>query len=80
MRSLRASWAELASTSRSDPSGDPGRAARIQQEAFKRNLIIELGGRGGSVLRFLPPLIVGESEIDQIAEGIAAACVAVGEG
>jgi diaminobutyrate-2-oxoglutarate transaminase len=62
------------------PVPDPGRAARIQQEAFKRNLIIELGGRGGSVLRFLPPLIVGESEIDQIAEGIAAACVAVGEG
>jgi diaminobutyrate-2-oxoglutarate transaminase len=62
------------------PVPDHERAARIQQEAFKRCLIIEIGGRSGSVLRFLPPLIVGESEIDRIAEGISAACAAAREG
>ena len=40
------------------------RAARIQQEALKRGLIIELGGRNGCVIRFLPPLIAEKEHID----------------
>ncbi|MCM3747846.1 aspartate aminotransferase family protein [Paenibacillus pasadenensis] len=46
----------------------PELAREIQQQCLKRGLILELGGRHGSVVRFLPPLIVTEQQIDQIAE------------
>lgn len=46
----------------------PELAREIQQQCLKRGLILELGGRHGSVVRFLPPLIVTEQEIDKIAE------------
>jgi diaminobutyrate-2-oxoglutarate transaminase len=42
-------------------------ALAIQQAALKRGLIIEVGGRFGSTIRFLPPLIVTEQEIEVIA-------------
>jgi diaminobutyrate-2-oxoglutarate transaminase len=45
----------------------PALARQIQHECLRRGLIVELGGRGGSVVRFLPPLIVTSSEIDEIA-------------
>lgn len=45
---------------------DPIKAKRIQQECFRRGLILELGGRYGSVIRFLPPLIITKEQIDQI--------------
>jgi diaminobutyrate-2-oxoglutarate transaminase len=38
-------------------------ASAIQQECFQRGLILEVGGRHGSVVRFLPPLIVTESQL-----------------
>ncbi|MGE7765350.1 aspartate aminotransferase family protein [Peribacillus sp. NPDC096540] len=38
-------------------------ASTIQQECFQRGLILEVGGRHGSVVRFLPPLIVMESQL-----------------
>lgn len=41
-------------------------ACRIQAECLKRGLIVELGGREGCVVRFLPPLIVTADEIDLI--------------
>jgi diaminobutyrate-2-oxoglutarate transaminase len=41
-------------------------ACRIQTECLKRGLIVELGGRQGSVVRFLPSLIVATDEIDRI--------------
>ncbi|NOT12939.1 MAG: aminotransferase class III-fold pyridoxal phosphate-dependent enzyme, partial [Methylococcaceae bacterium] len=41
-------------------------ACRIQTECLKRGLIVELGGRQGSVVRFLPSLIVTANEIDLI--------------
>jgi diaminobutyrate-2-oxoglutarate transaminase len=41
-------------------------ACRIQTECLKRGLIVELGGRQGSVVRFLPSLIVTADEIDRI--------------
>lgn len=43
-------------------------ARRIQAACLERGLILELGGRQGSVVRFLPPLIVTAEDIDIIAE------------
>jgi diaminobutyrate-2-oxoglutarate transaminase len=45
----------------------PSTAARIQSESLRRGLILELGGRYASVVRFLPPLIVSSEQIDDIA-------------
>jgi len=49
-------------------------AARVQAGCFRRGMIIEKGGRHGAVLRFLPPLVVSDAEIDQ-ACGIFEAAV-----
>ncbi len=46
----------------------PELAKQIQQECFKRGLILELGGRFGSVVRFLPPLLITEEQVDHICE------------
>jgi diaminobutyrate-2-oxoglutarate transaminase len=46
----------------------PTLAGQIQAECLRRGLILELGGRHGSVVRFLPPLIVTPEQIDTIAE------------
>ncbi len=43
---------------------DPELAATIQRSALEHGLIIEKGGRQGAVLRFLPPLIISEVQID----------------
>lgn len=48
-------------------AADSARAVRIQEECLRRGLIIELGGRKNSVARFLPPLIVTQGEIEEIA-------------
>jgi len=58
------------------PLHDGFRARRIQKECFQRGLILETGGRHGSVLRFLPPLIVTAAEVDAIGDIVAAACAA----
>lgn len=50
------------------PPADPGRAGRLQQECLKRGLILELGGRFGAVMRFLPPLIITAEQVDAISE------------
>ncbi len=50
----------------------PAIAQRIQAECLRRGLILELGGRFGSIVRFLPPLIVTAEEIDNISEIFAA--------
>lgn len=42
-------------------------AAAVQAECFDRGLIIELGGRGSATARFLPPLIVSNGQVDEIA-------------
>lgn len=42
-------------------------ARRIQAECLARGLVLELGGRQGSVARFLPPLIVTAAQVDEIA-------------
>ena len=43
-------------------------AAAVRAECLDRGLIIELGGRESATARFLPPLVVSEAQIDDIAE------------
>lgn len=50
------------------PPTAPALASAIQTECLRRGLIIELGGRHGSVIRFLPPLIITERQIDHVLE------------
>jgi diaminobutyrate-2-oxoglutarate transaminase len=52
-------------------------ASALQLACIRRGLIVELGGRDGSTMRFLPPLIITEHEIDHVAEIVDAACRAV---
>jgi diaminobutyrate-2-oxoglutarate transaminase len=51
----------------------PMMARQIQAECMRRGLILELGGRHNSVIRFLPPLIVTAEQIDSICEIFQAA-------
>ncbi|UTV28809.1 pyridoxal phosphate-dependent class III aminotransferase [Photobacterium atrarenae] len=47
-----------------EPEADPELTVNIQRAALERGLIIEKGGRQGSVLRFLPPLIISYEQLD----------------
>jgi diaminobutyrate-2-oxoglutarate transaminase len=47
---------------------DPALARSLQQHCLRLGVILELGGRHGAVVRFLPPLIITPAEIDQVAE------------
>ena len=54
-----------------DPlTGEPNTEAAlaVQRTALDRGLIFELGGRGGAVLRMLPPLNVTRETLDQAFE------------
>jgi diaminobutyrate-2-oxoglutarate transaminase len=46
---------------------DEGLAVAIQRECFERGLVVERGGRKGATVRFLPPLVITESEVDEVA-------------
>lgn len=58
---------ELVDPSTQDANGLPKRSselcAQTQKECLNRGLVIEVGGRGGTVLRPLPPLIATDSEL-----------------
>ena len=45
--------------------GYPELARLIQRECLQRGLILELGGRHGCTVRFLPPLTITDNELDQ---------------
>ncbi|OLQ90186.1 aminotransferase class III [Vibrio panuliri] len=47
-----------------EPASDGELTLRIQRAALERGLIVEKGGRDGSVIRFLPPLIISFEQID----------------
>lgn len=49
------------------PPVAPTLSRAIQRECLRRGLILELGGRHGAVVRFLPPLIITAEEIDTVA-------------
>jgi diaminobutyrate-2-oxoglutarate transaminase len=55
----------------------PRIATAVQREALRRGLIIEPGGRHGSVVRLLPPLTITEEQaeavLDRFADAVAAA-------
>ncbi|WP_248796643.1 aspartate aminotransferase family protein [Pseudomonas sp. MWU13-2105] len=63
-----------------DAQGHPPAFARlaplIQRECLKRGLILELGGRHGAVVRFLPPLVISAAQIDEVARIFGAALAA----
>lgn len=43
-------------------------AAKLQKRCFENGLILEKGGRSGSVLRFLPPLTISYDELISVIE------------
>ncbi|WP_191832702.1 aspartate aminotransferase family protein [Pseudomonas fluorescens] len=49
------------------PVACPQLAPLVQRECLKRGLILELGGRQGAVVRFLPPLVITAEQIDEVA-------------
>ncbi|WSS24582.1 diaminobutyrate--2-oxoglutarate transaminase [Streptomyces sp. NBC_01190] len=51
----------------------PRLAARVQQEALRRGLIVELGGRHASVVRLLPPLTITDEQAEAVLERLASA-------
>lgn len=55
------------------PLANPELAARIQRRCFQKGLILEVGGRHSSVVRFLPPLIITETQVDSVADIFAEA-------
>lgn len=56
------------------PAANPKLAAALQRACLRHGLIIEVGGRHGSVLRFLPPLIITEQEIAHVLDIFHVAC------
>lgn len=54
-----------------------GIASALQHECLRRGLIVELGGRYGSTIRFLPPLIITPSQIDEVVQIFATAVATV---
>ncbi|MDH0300190.1 MULTISPECIES: aspartate aminotransferase family protein [unclassified Pseudomonas] len=48
-------------------------APKVQRECLRRGLILELGGRHGAVVRFLPPLIISAEQVDEVATRFAEA-------
>ncbi|MGD6817933.1 aspartate aminotransferase family protein [Metabacillus sp. 113a] len=51
----------------------PELASAIQKACFERGLILEVGGRHGSVVRLLPPLIMNEQEAAEVTAIMKAA-------
>ncbi|CAH0526353.1 pyridoxal phosphate-dependent class III aminotransferase [Vibrio hippocampi] len=47
-----------------EPASDGELTLKIQRAALERGLMVEKGGRDGSVIRFLPPLIISFEQID----------------
>ncbi len=61
------------------PAAAPELAAEVQQECFRRGLILEVGGRYASVLRFLPPLNIERDTVTNIVSILDAAMGSAGE-
>jgi len=55
------------------PVADGDRAAVVQRAMLEHGVLVEVGGRGSAVVRFLPPLIVEHNHVTRIATAFAAA-------
>jgi diaminobutyrate-2-oxoglutarate transaminase len=55
----------------------PQVADAIQRAAFARGLIVELAGRSHDVIKLLPPLTIGESELEEGLSLLSSAAAAV---
>lgn len=68
---------DAATGPRAVPPTAPRLAAAVRRAALDRGLIVELGGRDGSVIRLLPPLTITEEQseavLDRLADALAAA-------
>lgn len=60
-------WSKPANKIGTHP-GNGELAKVIQQECFKRGVILEVGGRHGAVIRLLPPLILSQAQADDVLE------------
>ncbi|MEV2215702.1 aminotransferase class III-fold pyridoxal phosphate-dependent enzyme [Streptomyces sp. NPDC050997] len=58
----------------------PELAAAVQRECLRRGLIVELGGRHGSVVRLLPPLTISDEQATAVLDRLADAVEAVARG
>ena len=68
---------EIVDPARSDGDGLPiadGRlASAVQRALLDLGVLVEIGGRDGAVIRFLPPLIVQPEHVDRIATAFGTA-------
>ncbi|WP_050919975.1 pyridoxal phosphate-dependent class III aminotransferase, partial [Vibrio campbellii] len=61
-----------------EPLSDGQLTLDIQRAALERGLMVEKGGRDGSVIRFLPPLIISFEQIDFALRVLEDAIIAAG--
>ena len=61
-----------------EPKSDGELTLAIQRAALERGLMVEKGGRDGSVIRFLPPMIISFEQIDFALRVMEEAILAVG--
>ncbi|NIY90061.1 pyridoxal phosphate-dependent class III aminotransferase, partial [Vibrio campbellii] len=61
-----------------EPLSDGQLTLDIQRAALERGLMVEKGGRDGSVIRFLPPLIISFEQIDFALRVMEDAIIAAG--
>ncbi len=61
-----------------EPASDGQLTLAIQRAALERGLMVEKGGRDGSVIRFLPPLIISFEQIDFALRVLEDAIIAAG--
>ncbi|HBC3531419.1 pyridoxal phosphate-dependent class III aminotransferase [Vibrio vulnificus] len=61
-----------------EPVSDGQLTLAIQRAALERGLMVEKGGRDGSVIRFLPPLIISFEQIDFALRILEEAILAAG--
>ncbi|WGY47097.1 MULTISPECIES: pyridoxal phosphate-dependent class III aminotransferase [unclassified Vibrio] len=63
-----------------EPKAAPQLTLDIQRAALERGLMVEKGGREGSVIRFLPPLVISFEQIDFALRVLEEAMLVAGGG
>ena len=58
---------------RAGPAGRRRAGGPVQRAMLDLGVLVEIGGREGAVVRFLPPLIITAAEIDEVARIFTAA-------